>query len=88
MKLANSNNNDEIKIRVKDYKFEGFEQEEISIEEAGTKIFESDDEEKNYTRTTFKNTSRDENLKLIPSLDNSMIEMTNKMRQSCLSGSG
>ena len=87
MKLANSNNNDEIKIKVKDYKFEGFEQEEIAIEEAGTKIFESDDEEKNLTRTTFKNTSRDEHHKLIPSLDNSMLEMT-KMRQSCLSGSG
>lgn len=91
MKLANHNNQDDIKIRIKDYKVESFQQSEIDIEEAGTKIYESDDEEKNYTKTTFKNNSREEQLKLMPSrestLGQSMLEMT-KFRESCLSGSG
>lgn len=87
MKLANSNQNDEIKIKIKDYKLESFDQESIGIEEAGTKIYESDDEEKNYTKTTFKNSSREEHLKLIPSLGQSVLEMS-KFRESCLSGSG
>ena len=81
MKLTNSNNNDEIKIKMKDYKLEGFDHDNISIEEAGTKIYESDDEEKNFTKTTFKNNSREEQLKLIPSLGQSVLEMT-KFRES------
>ena len=72
---------------MKDYKIEGFDQENISIEEAGTKIYESDDEEKNFTKTTFKNNSREEHLKLIPGLGASVLEMS-KLRASCLSGSG
>lgn len=63
MKIATSQGgNEDIKIKVKDYQLE-----DDSVE-AGEKFYESDDEEKNYTKTNLKNNSREEQLKLIPSL--------------------
>lgn len=82
MKLATHNGNDEIKIKVKDYQIDNLDKDDDA--ETGTKFYESDDEEKNYTKTNLKNNSREEQLKLI----GSVIEMPKmrEMRESCLSG--
>lgn len=86
MKLATNNGNDEIKIKVKDYQIDNLDKDDDA--ETGTKFYESDDEEKNYTKTNLKNNSREEQLKLIPSFGASVIEMPKmrEMRESCLSG--
>ena len=75
--------NDDIKIKVKDYEIDEFNKDDPETE--ATKFYESDDEEKNYTKANLKNNSREEQLKLVPSIEGSMIEME-KLRASCLSG--
>lgn len=79
MQSTNTGGNEDIKIKVKDYNVEN----DDSVEPA-EKFYESDDEEKNYTKTNMNN-SREDQLKLIPSFGASVIEM-GKMRESCLSG--
>lgn len=84
-----NNSNDDIKIKIQDLsKLESCASKDglnVTEDKSTTNIYESDDEEKNCAKTTFKNTSREEQFKLIPSLDKSSIEMS-KLKGSYLSG--
>lgn len=89
MIMATQPGNDDIKIKVRDYTVENLDRADQDDEdeeaETSTKFYESDDEEKNYTKANLKNNSREEGLKLLPSFQASMIEMGKLHRESCIS---